>query len=95
MHPYNVILKPVVSEKSAVLRENEGKYAFLVDTKATKTDVKKAIEMMYNVKVSDVNTIVQRGKMGRRGQHMFKRPNFKKAIIALAGGAKLPLFEEQ
>ena len=95
MHPLNVIVKPVISEKSALLRENNGKYVFLVERDANKTEVKKAIEMMYDVKVDNVRTIVQRGKTARRGMHYYQRPNFKKAIVSLAAGAKLPLFEEQ
>ncbi len=95
MHPSEVILRPVVSEKSTNLRELEGKYVFQVKRQASKEDVKKAIEWLYPVKVTSVNTIVMRGKEKRRGVHTYLRSNFKKAIVALKDGAKLPLFEDQ
>ena len=95
MHPYSVIQKPILSEKSNDLREREGKYSFIVKRDATKDDVKKAVSMIWGVEVVDVRTMVQRGKVKRRGMNMSKTSNFKKAIVKLAEGAKLPLFDEQ
>ena len=95
MHPYSVIEKPILSEKSNDLREREGKYSFVVKRDATKDDVKKAVSMIWGVEVVDVRTMIQRGKVKRRGMNMSKTSNFKKAIVKLAEGAKLPLFEEQ
>lgn len=95
MDPFSVILRPIVSEKSSIMRENQGKYVFEVRREATKIDVKKAIEAMYSVKVVSVNTAVLRGKMRRRGMHAYKRANFKKAAVTLLAGAKLPLFDDQ
>lgn len=95
MNPFSVIIKPIVSEKSTLLRENEGKYTFQVRREANKLDVKKAIEAMYEVKVDSVQTNITRGKYRRRGMYYFKRPNVKKAVVSLKDGAKLPLFEEQ
>ena len=95
MHPYSVIEKPILSEKSNDLREREGKYSFLVKRDATKDDVKKAVSMIWGVEVVDVRTMIQRGKVKRRGMNMSKTSNFKKAIVKLAEGAKLPLFDEQ
>ena len=95
MHPYSVIQKPILSEKSNDLREREGKYSFIVKRDATKDDVKKAVSMIWGVEVVDVRTMIQRGKVKRRGMNMSKTSNFKKAIVKLAEGAKLPLFDEQ
>lgn len=95
MHPYSVIEKPILSEKSNDLREREGKYSFVVKRDATKDDVKKAVSMIWGVEVVDVRTMIQRGKVKRRGMNMSKTSNFKKAIVKLAEGAKLPLFDEQ
>ena len=95
MHPYSVIEKPILSEKSNDLREREGKYSFIVKRDATKDDVKKAVSMIWGVEVVDVHTMIQRGKVKRRGMNMSKTSNFKKAIVKLAAGAKLPLFDEQ
>ena len=95
MHPYSVIQKPILSEKSNDLREREGKYSFVVKRDATKDDVKKAVSMIWGVEVVDVRTMIQRGKVKRRGMNMSKTSNFKKAIVKLAEGAKLPLFDEQ
>ena len=95
MHPYSVIEKPILSEKSNDLREREGKYSFVVKRDATKDDVKKAVSMIWGVEVVDVHTMIQRGKVKRRGMNMSKTSNFKKAIVKLAEGAKLPLFDEQ
>lgn len=95
MHPYSVIEKPILSEKSNDLREREGKYSFIVKRDATKDDVKKAVSMIWGVEVVDVHTMIQRGKVKRRGMNMSKASNFKKAIVKLAAGAKLPLFDEQ
>ena len=95
MHPYSVIEKPILSEKSNDLREREGKYSFIVKRDATKDDVKKAVSMIWGVEVVDVHTMIQRGKVKRRGMNMSKTSNFKKAIVKLAEGAKLPLFDEQ
>ena len=95
MHPYSVIQKPILSEKSNDLREREGKYSFIVKRDATKDDVKKAVSMIWGVEVVDVHTMIQRGKVKRRGMNMSKTSNFKKAIVKLAEGAKLPLFDEQ
>ena len=63
--------------------------------KSTKDDVQRAIEKIYNVKVAGVQTMVTRGKIRRRGLHLSLESKCKKAIVTLAAGAKLPLFEEQ
>lgn len=95
MNPFNVILKPIISEKSNELREKEGTYSFEVRREASKDDVRKAVKALWNADVETVNTLVRRGKVKRRGAQIFKGGNTKKAFVKLAGNAKLPLFEEQ
>ncbi len=95
MHPLHVIVRPVLSEKSNGVREGEGKYTFVVQKDATKEDVKKAVAALWNVKVESVNTLLQRGKFRRRGYRYTKPSLTKKAIVKLAAGAKLPIFEDQ
>lgn len=94
MNPYDVLVRPLLSEKSNKLRENGNKYSFQVAPKATKDDVKKAVEAMFEVRVADVHTLVNRGKVRRRGNHMTKSSNWKKAVVTLPAGAKISLFED-
>ena len=94
MNPYDVLVKPLLSEKSNHVRESGNKYSFAVQPKATKTDVKKAVEKLFNVKVKGVTTLVVRGKVKRRGNAVVKMPNTKKAVVTLAEGAKIALFQD-
>ena len=84
-----------MSEKSNETREAHGKYTFMVRREATKHDVERAIERLWNVKVANVRTMITRGKIKRRGAAVYKAANTKKAIVTLVEGAKLPLFDEQ
>ena len=95
MNPYSVILKPIVSEKSNDLREAEGKYVFAVNRDASKKDIQLAVKRMWDVEVKSVRTMISRGKIKRRGHQLCVPKSSKKAIITLAEGAKLPIFEDQ
>lgn len=88
-----IIYFPWVTEKSTDLRTKEDKYAFKVDPKANKLEIKKAIEDLFKVKVEDVHTIVMHGKVKRMGRFEGKRPNWKKAIVRLKKGEKIEFFE--
>ena len=90
--PRDVILKPIVSEKSYGLLD-ENKYTFIVDPRANKTEIKIAVEKIFNVKVLNVNTLNRMGKVKRRGATVGKRPNTKRAIVTLAPGDTIELFE--
>jgi large subunit ribosomal protein L23 len=95
MNIYEVLRKPVISEKALDLRDNHGKYVFLVHLKANKYDIKNAIEKTFDVSVEKVTTNITRGKYKRKGARIFLEPSKKKAIVTLGSGQKLPLFEEQ
>ncbi len=95
MNPYSVLLRPIISEKSNQIREAQGKYTFEVALAANKDDVKKAIATMFEAKVVKVQTVVCRGKSKRRGIHLTKLKTTKKAIVTLAEGQTLKLFEDQ
>jgi large subunit ribosomal protein L23 len=90
---FNVIKRPVISEKSTALAEVANRYVFEVDSTATKPEIKTAVEQLFKVKVKAVNTLVMHGKNKRSGRFEFKRSNWKKAIITLAAGQKIELFQ--
>lgn len=83
--PHDVILMPVASEKSARL-EDEGKYTFLVDPRANKTEIKQAVEAIFGVKVAAVNTQNRQGKRRRTRDGFGKRKDTKRAIVTLREG---------
>jgi large subunit ribosomal protein L23 len=87
-----VIIEPVVSEKSYALMA-DGKYTFRVDDRAHKTQVAKAVEEIFDVDVVAVRTIQMRAKPKRRGLHRGKTRSWKKAIVQLAPGDRIELFE--
>ncbi len=89
----DVIKGPLITEKLDQAREKNRQYSFLVDTKATKHEVRIAVTDLFKVTVTDVKTINVRGKTKRVGKSMGKRPNFKKAIVTLKDGDKIELFE--
>jgi large subunit ribosomal protein L23 len=83
--PRDILLAPVVSEKSYSLLE-EGKYTFLVDTRANKTEIKIAVESVFGVKVASVNTLNRPGKSRRTRQGVGKRKDTKRAVVTLREG---------
>lgn len=89
---YRVLVRPLVTEKSTLMASH-GKYVFSVDPKTNKIEVKKAIEALYGVKVDGVNILNQRGKVVFFAGKMGKRKNVKKAIVTLAKGQKITVFE--
>ena len=94
MNLYSVLQKPLVTEKSTEIREASGQYTFFVNKKSKKDEIRRAIEKLFDVKVESVNTLLLRGKLKRRGQHLGRAPMRKKAYVKLAEGQKLKLFEE-
>lgn len=95
MNPYDVLIRPVLSEKSNKVREDVGTYTFRIQSNATKSDVKRAVSRLFDVKVEKVQTLITRGKIRRRGMHFGKPSKSKKAIVKLAQGEKINIFEDQ
>src|SRR3954463_11502136 len=89
--PRDVLLAPVISEKSYGLID-EGKYTFIVHPEANKTQIKIAVEKVFNVKVLSVNTINRAGKRKRTRLGFGKRNDTKRAIVSLASGDRIDLF---
>ena len=92
--PRSIIIRPVVSEKSYGLLDS-GVYTFVVDPRASKIEISDAIETIFNVQVAKVNTLNRKGKRkrNRKSAGFGKRPDTKRAIVTLAAGARIDLFE--
>ena len=79
----DIILRPILTEKSREAMVAEGKYTFEVSKKATKIDIKNAVERLFDVKVVDVKTMNIRGKLKRQGVHVGRRSDWKKSIVTI------------
>lgn len=93
---YEILRRPLITEKSNYQSGKLNQYAFEVANEATKTSVKDAIETLFDVKVESVNIINSPAKRGRRGRSrrlLVRRPGYKKAIITLQAGQTLQIFE--
>ncbi|HOY84885.1 MAG: 50S ribosomal protein L23 [Candidatus Cloacimonetes bacterium] len=93
IHPRNIIISPIITEKSSNQMERTNTYSFKVSINANKIEIKHAIEKIFSVKVLDVNTIRMLGKPKRLGRYSGKRPDWKKAIVTLRAGDKIADFE--
>jgi large subunit ribosomal protein L23 len=89
--PRDVVLEPIVSEKSYALLD-ENKYTFLVHPDSNKTEIKIAVEKIFNVKVTSVNTINRAGKRRRTRYGWGSRPDTKRAIVSVADGQRIDIF---
>jgi large subunit ribosomal protein L23 len=89
---HDIILAPVVSEKSYDLIENSNTYTFEVDPRSSKEQIKYAIEKVFDVKVLRVNTMNRKGKVKRTGYKLGRRKNVKRAVVTLAEGDSIDLF---
>ena len=94
MNLFNVILRPIVTEKAVGKKEAENTLCFQVAPEATKTDIKGAVQKLFKVKVSDVRTINNLGKLRRRGKFSGYRSDWKKAYVTLKAGEKMPEYTE-
>lgn len=92
MDPRQVIISPVVSEKSYALMA-DGKYTFRVDVRAQKPQIKHAVEEIFDVGVAEVRTLKVRSKPKRRGVHSGRTRAWKKAVVELVPGDRIELFE--
>jgi large subunit ribosomal protein L23 len=93
--PQQIIVRPVVTEKSTDLQSQHNKYVFEVVKKANKIEIRKAVEMVFGVRVSDVRTMVVRGDVRRVGRFFGRRPFWKKAIVTLHDGDSIDFYGEQ
>ena len=89
--PRDVLFAPVISEKSYGLLD-ENKYTFLVDPDANKTEIKQAVQAVFGVTVTRVNTLNRKGKVVRQGRLVGRRKHTKRAIVTLAAGDSIELF---
>jgi len=92
MHLYEVLRRPLITEKSTALQA-QNKYAFEIASGANKTMIRQAVEKAFDVKVTGVNVVTMRGKTRRVGRREVHKPPWKKAIITLQAGDKIEFFE--
>lgn len=93
LHLYDVILRPIVSEKSNIVMDELNQYTFEVNLNANKIQIKEAVEIIFDVDVLRVNTMVIPMKKGRRGRKLYTRKQaWKKAIVQIAPGQNINLF---
>lgn len=90
---YEVLKKPLLTEKSLIERDNHNRYGFVVAKNASKGEIKTAVETLFNVTVVKINTISVTGKTHRMGRFEGKRPDYKKAFVTLKEGDKIEVVE--
>ena len=93
MHPYEVLKRPIVTEKTSRQSDTENRYSFEVDRRANKLQIKEAVEKAFNVQVVAVNVMNVSGKQRRMGRIRGHTPNWRKAVVKLAPGQRIQLFE--
>ena len=92
MEARDILVRPIVTEKSTALME-QGKYTFRVPLAATKIQIRQAVEQIFKVKVQSVNTMRYEGKLKRMGRTQGRRSDWKKAVVTLKPGEAIELFE--
>ncbi len=92
-NPREIILQPMITEKSTIKRETENIYTFKVAPDANKNQIKHAVEEIFQIQVIDVRTMKFLGKMRRMGRFTGRKPTWKKAVVKVAEGSTIPLFE--
>ena len=90
---YNIIKRPVITEKTGIQKEEFNQVTFEVDRRANRVAVKKAVEAIFKVRVAKVQTLQVKGKVKRRGRVLGKRKDWKKAIVTLMPGERIDFFE--
>ena len=93
MNIFQVIKKPLITEKTSLGREEQNMVSFVVDRDASKIEIKQAVEKFFKAKVEKVNTVNVAGKRKRFGRHEGKRQNWKKAYVTLQEGSSVDFFE--
>ena len=90
---YEILRRPVITEKGLAIKENQNTLVFQVEPKATKTEIKQAVQLIFKVKVLSVRTATV-GKERRRGKFAGYRPDWKKAYVRLRAGEKMPEYAQ-
>ncbi len=93
MNPYDIIKRPVNTEKSTLQKEMANQVTFEVDRRANRIEIGKSVESIFNVKVDSVKTMQVKGKVKRRGKILGKRKDWKKAIVKLMPGEHIDFFD--
>ena len=93
MELYQIIKRPLITEKSTIAREESSKYQFEVDRRANKIEIGQAVEKLFKVKVLDVRVMNVSGKNKRVGKNMGRTQDWKKAIVKLVPGSKIEIFD--
>jgi len=91
--PYEVVQRPLLTEKGTRLKEEANQYLFRVAKTATKVEIKQAVEQLFKVKVMEVRTLRVQGKVKRLGRFQGRRPDWKKALVTLKAGQSIELYE--
>lgn len=92
METQEILLRPIITEKASGLTDRYNKVSFKVHVDANKNQIREAIVAAYGVTVTSIRTLVNPGKLKRRGQSVGKRPNWKKAIVSLKDGDSIDFF---
>lgn len=90
---FDLIKRPIITEKTNIQKEANNQVTFEVDPHSNRVEIQRAVEKIFNVKVSDIHTMHVRGKNKRRGRILGKRRNWKKAIVTLMPGERIEFFE--
>ena len=93
MNAYDVIKRPVVTEKTSIQKEDTNQVTFEVDRRANRVQIRKAVESIFGVHVTGVRTMQVKGKVKQRGRIVGKRRDWKKAIVSLIPGERIDFFE--
>ncbi len=93
MNQYEIVKRPLITEKGSIQKEVNNQLSFEVDRKANRVEIRQAVEKIFNVRVVKVRTMQMKGKVKRVGRTLGKRRDWKKAIVTLAGGENIEFFE--
>ena len=93
MIQYDIIIRPVVTEKTSIQKEDFNQVSFEVDRRANRVEIRRAIEKIFNARVADVKTMQVKGKVKQRGRIIGKRKDWKKAIVKLMPGERIDFFD--
>jgi len=93
MIQYDIIIRPLITEKTSIQKEDHNQITFEVDRRANRVEIRRAIEKIFNVRVANVRTMQVKGKVKQRGRIVGKRRDWKKAIVNLMPGERIDFFE--